>query len=90
MTPLPRPVPDLATLGGPTMGTTWSVRLVLPHDRDPHPLHAGIQRQLDAVVAQMSTWEPDSDISRYNRAPAGTRQRLPEGFEDVLRAALAV
>ena len=38
----------------------------------------------------MSTWERDSDISRYNPAPAGTWQPLPQPFFDVLREALAI
>jgi thiamine biosynthesis lipoprotein len=38
----------------------------------------------------MSGWEPDSDLSRFNRAPAGTWQALPEEFFAVLDCALAV
>ena len=37
------PLLDIARLGGTTMGTTWSVSLVAPRQRDLHPLHAGIQ-----------------------------------------------
>ena len=81
------PNADIAALGGHTMGTTWSVKLVAPRSRDLHALHAGIQGELDRVVAQMSTWEPDSDISRYNRAAAGHWQPLPEDFWTVLSAA---
>lgn len=84
------PPTDIAALGGHTMGTTWSVKLVAPRDRDLHALHAGIQAQLDRVVAQMSTWEPDSDISRYNRAVAGSWQPLPDDFWRVLQAARTV
>ena len=81
---------DIASLGGHTMGTSWSVRLVAPRSRDLHALHAGIQARLDEVVAQMSTWETDSDISRYNRAPAGTWQPLPAAFTQVVGHALQV
>lgn len=80
----------LATLGGRSMGTTWSVKLVAPRTRDLHPLHAGIQTALDRVVAQMSTWEAGSDISRYNRASAGGWHHLPEDFQRVLHAALQI
>lgn len=72
------------------MGTTWSVQLLAARDADLRALHAGVQAQLDAVVAQMSTWEPDSAISRCNRAPAGTWHPLPEGFARVLDCALQV
>ncbi len=81
------PNSDIAALGGHTMGTTWSVKLVAPRSRDLHPLHAGIQAELDRVVAQMSTWEADSDISRYNRAAADRWQAIPEDFWNVLVAA---
>ncbi|MCL7713075.1 FAD:protein FMN transferase [Stenotrophomonas mori] len=81
---------DIATLGGHSMGTRWSVRLVAAPDRDLHRLHAGIQGELDRVVAQMSTWEADSDISRYNRAGAGHWQPLPDDFWQVLAAACSI
>ncbi|MCF7222442.1 FAD:protein FMN transferase [Marilutibacter chinensis] len=75
-------------LSGRTMGTTWQVRVA--SDADPDRLSAGIQAQLDEVVAQMSTWEPASDISRFNRAPAGELQGLPDAFFEVLDAALTL
>ena len=81
---------DIAALGGHTMGTSWSVKLVVARSRDLHPLHAGIQAELDRVVAQMSTWEADSDISRYNRAAANSWHALPDDFWNVLSSALCV
>ncbi|WP_028916117.1 FAD:protein FMN transferase [Pseudoxanthomonas sp. J35] len=81
---------DLATLGGQTMGTTWSVRLLAPARADLHALHAGIQARLDRVVAQMSTWEARSDIRRYRDAVAGSWIALPEEFATVLDCALEV
>lgn len=77
-------------LGGATMGTTWSVKLVTARRNDLHVLHAAIQAQLDRVVAQMSNWEADSDISRYNAAPAGTWHVLPDAFWTVLSCALDI
>ncbi len=84
------PAAGLATLGGETMGTRWSARVAVRAGTDLHALHAQVQGALDEVVAQMSTWEPASDISRYRRAPAGSWQVLPEGFATVLEAALEV
>ena len=85
-----RPALAVHALGGATMGTLWQVSLSAPPGADLHVLHDGIQACLDRVVAQMSTWEPDSDISRYNRAPAGSWQALPQPFFDGLREALAI
>lgn len=81
---------DIASLGGHTMGTTWQVKLAVPPTRDLHPLHAGIQAQLDAIVAQMSTWEAGSDVSRFNRAAPGSVRRVPALFAQVLDAALDI
>ena len=81
---------DIASLGGTTMGTTWSVKLVVSRRCELHALHAGIQARLDRVVAQMSTWEPDSDLSAYNRATAGSWCTLPEETRRVLRCAQQV
>lgn len=78
------------TLRGPTMGTTWSVKLVVPAQRSAEELQRGIQREVDTVVAQMSTYEADSDLGRYNRASAGTWQTLPPEFFGVLDYALSL
>lgn len=86
----PAPATALHALHGETMGTNWSVRLVASPRADLHVLHAVIQAELDRVVAQMSTWEADSDISRFNRAPAGHWQDLPTDFFTVLHCALAI
>ncbi|WP_447730028.1 FAD:protein FMN transferase [Pseudoxanthomonas suwonensis] len=80
----------LATLGGETMGTRWSARVAVRPSFDLHALHAIVQGALDEVVAQMSTWEAGSDISRYRRAAAGAWQALPDAFARVLDAALEV
>ncbi len=80
----------LATLGGQTMGTTWSAKLGVPSGMDLHPLHDLLQDELDRVVAQMSTWEAASDLCRFNRAAAGTWQALPHDFEQVMACALRI
>lgn len=71
---------------GRTMGTNWSLVAVSP----PMGVAAGVQAALDTVVAQMSQWEPQSDLSRFNRAAPGRWRMLPPEFATVLRAALAV
>ncbi|MGE8613736.1 MAG: FAD:protein FMN transferase [Achromobacter veterisilvae] len=78
-----------AALAGATMGTTWSARMALPAGRAEAAARQAIQAALDEVVAQMSTWEADSDITRYNRAGPGW-QTLPAAFFHVLGHALAL
>jgi FAD:protein FMN transferase len=84
------PSGQILALGGATMGTTWSVKLVLPAQQSAYALRAGIEAVLDGVIAEMSTWIDGSDISRFNRAAAGTWCVLPPGFVAVLRSALDV
>ena len=81
---------DVRRFEGETMGTTWSVNAVLPAKADEPAIERGIQAQVDRVVAQMSTYEPDSDLSRFNRAPAGTWHALPPQLYTVLSYALSL
>jgi len=74
---------------GLSMGTTWRARLVAEPGRLA-ALRQGLQQQLDAVVRQMSHWEPDSDLARFNRAPAGSWHTLAPAFFDVLSFAMEV
>jgi thiamine biosynthesis lipoprotein len=78
------------SLEGRTMGTTWSVKLVLHPQDSLQPWQQAIEQQLDTVVAQMSTWEAGSDLSRFNRAPPGHWQSLPCEFFEVLSCAVSV
>lgn len=75
-------------LSGLTMGTSWSVKLVVRNDHPLRELELGIQEQLDRIVAQMSTWLGSSSISCYNRAPAGSWHAVEPEFFTVLTAAL--
>jgi len=75
---------------GETMGTTWSVRAVLPVELSLQTWHDGIQAVLDLVDGQMSTYKPDSNLSRFNSAPAGTWHVLPTECFEVVKHALSV
>jgi thiamine biosynthesis lipoprotein len=82
---VPPPGSRIHTFEGTSMGTTWSARVATNAASDLQP---ALQAELDAIVAQMSHWEPDSLLSRYNRAPAGTWIDLPPQFFDVVDYAL--
>ncbi len=72
------------------MGVTWSVKAWVPPGLSDAVLSNAAQDACDAVVAQMSTWEPSSDLSRYNAAEAGAWVSAPAHLLTVLSAALAV
>jgi thiamine biosynthesis lipoprotein len=77
----------LQTLAGEAMGTTWSVRLCNPQFAPLAPVRTAIEEALALVVRQMSNWEPESEVSRFNRAPADSWHTLSPEFFAVLQAA---
>ncbi|RQP26089.1 FAD:protein FMN transferase [Piscinibacter terrae] len=79
---------EVHALEGRSMGTTWSVKVVLPDPAMLAGVRAGIDDGLALVVRQMSTWEPDSDLSRFNHAAPGSWCRLPGECFHVLQQAL--
>jgi len=93
---LPQQISELAPpggsvihrFGGLSMGTSWTV--LVAHAAVPPQLQVALQQQLDSVVAEMSHWEADSDLGRYNRAAPGSWLQLPPAFFDVLSFAMEV
>lgn len=95
----PDPESTLVRLDGRTMGTSWQASLVVPprrmaevpdvrNARNVHEAaRSAIDAELDLVIGQMSPWEPDSVLSRFNAAPAGTRLHLPPELFHVLEVA---
>ena len=61
----------LLVVGGPSMGTTWSVKAVANNGQSSEVLQAALQQELDTIEALMSTWRDDSEVSQFNRAVAG-------------------
>ncbi len=82
-------VPQPLEIGGASMGTTWSVKAAAPGaQRDA--LVAGVTARLGALVDEMSAWEPESALSRFNRAAPGSDHLLPPDLCAVLAHALAL
>ena len=72
------------SFSGPTMGVSWNVKAFAPPGLALTAIPDQIQGLLNGLVAQMSNWEPDSHISRFNRAAAGGWLDLPPGFRHVI------
>jgi thiamine biosynthesis lipoprotein len=68
------------------MGTSWSLHAVSP----PAGAADGVQAAFDRVVAQMSQWEPQSDLSRLNRAAPGLWHDAADELAYVVESALAI
>jgi thiamine biosynthesis lipoprotein len=83
--------PGVQQLSGATMGTTWHVTYVDPATGlAPVAAQRGIAAALQAVNLSMSTYLPDSEISRFNATPAGAVFQASPDFYQVLSAALEV
>ncbi len=81
--------PDIVRLDGESMGSTWTVKYVGDAASSAR-VRAAIAQQLADVDAQMSTWKPESPLSRYNAAPPATWHVLPEALFAVMQRALAL
>lgn len=76
-------------LAGATMGTTWSVKFVGSRT-SAQTLRRAIDIALHRVIHQMSPWESESDIVRFNRSRPGEWQTLPREFSQVIEVALRI
>lgn len=75
---------------GRSMGTVWRLVLSAPSDAKLEPLRQRIEACLAELVRQMSHWEPDSELSRFNRLAPGAWRAISPDFALVMRRALRV
>jgi thiamine biosynthesis lipoprotein len=77
---------SMESLGGPTMGSTWSIKYVrhvgLPAPAD---VRVEVEKILAEVDRQMSTYRSDSDIERFNALPANSCQTMPDSVLELVR-----
>ena len=78
------------SLNGPTMGSRWTAILRAADDLDVAAIKVALAASVDRVDRQMSTWKPDSDLMRLNKAKADDWVSLPEELMSVLAAALDI
>ncbi|PHQ95530.1 MAG: thiamine biosynthesis protein ApbE [Marinosulfonomonas sp.] len=72
------------------MGTRWSADLGLPEGTDAVAVETALGKAVAQVDAQMSTWKPDSDLMRLNRAPVGDWVDIPPDLMQVLARGLEI
>ncbi len=77
---------DILELSGSTMGTGYSVT-ALDHDRnvDKAALQKAIDKSLLSVNAQMSNWDTQSEVSRFNALRSTDPMTVSEGLAQVIR-----
>lgn len=74
---------------GGTMGTSYSIRLSgKVRKSDLKQLTTQITTELKAVNHQMSTWDPDSEISRFNHSMSTEPMDVSTDFAQVVGRAL--
>lgn len=75
---------------GRTMGTTYSVKWVDANEARVQ----GLQHRADQVLAlvnkQMSTYDPNSELSTFNKLPAGSEMEVSDALAFVVREALRI
>lgn len=80
---------DQLQLQGSTMGTSYHITVVAPEGKQlgiaAEELQAVIDEQLRQINQSMSTYIPDSELMRFNRAPVGEWQALSVPLIEVLQ-----
>lgn len=76
----------MESFGGPTMGSTYSIKYVR-HAGLPGPaaVQVEVERLLVDVDRQLSTYRSDSDIERFNQLPANSCQKMPPSVLELVR-----
>lgn len=81
-------VDPVSEMYGAAQGSTYSIKWV-PSEESPEPeaLQAEIESMFAGFDSEASNWRNDSDIARFNAAPAGTCMQMPESVLDLVRLA---
>lgn len=83
--------PSLAALSGETMGTTYSIKLVhIPPDLSLVSLRRTVEARLETINQQMSTYRPESEISRFNRAAPDEWFSVSPALAHVVKEAMEI
>jgi FAD:protein FMN transferase len=80
----------LVTWQGQTMGSIYTVKIVDARlsEQQVEALKGEVDQRLKEVNRQMSHYQPDSELSRFNHAPANTPFKVSPEFARVVRLSL--
>jgi thiamine biosynthesis lipoprotein len=83
--------PEIAELSGQTMGTGYSIKLSpAPPGSRLTQLQSSVERRLETINRQMSTYRPDSDLMRFNHSASINWQAQPAAVVELVEQAAAV
>lgn len=83
--------PQQLAISGETMGTTYHVRYVSANPQhNPERVKEAVDAVLVQVNARMSTYDPNSELSRFNQRLQTTPVVISPALEQVLRRALEI
>lgn len=82
---------DVVTLTGKTMGTTYSIKYVDQSSKSSsEKIHELIEKKLVRVNDVMSTYFPESELSKLNKADANVQIKLSDELNYVLAEAFQI
>lgn len=83
--------PELESFSGPTMGTTYTIKYTTTADA---PSREELKTLVDDVLVHvnklMSTYDPSSELSLFNKQPAGSTVTVSDGMAYVVGEALKI
>ncbi len=83
--------PELVSFSGPTMGTTYTVKFYTTENvKKPSDLKGGVDAALVRVNKLMSTYDPNSELSVFNKLPANQFSNISEDMAYVIDKALLI
>lgn len=82
---------ELVHVTGPTMGTTYNIKYLQQQDLpSPAAVQAEIDRLLEEVNDQMSTYREDSELSRFNRHSSNEPFFVSDATATVIKEAIRI
>ncbi len=83
--------PELRAINGQTMGTTYNIRYVSGNPRhDTENLKERVDGLLAQINSQMSTYDPESELSLFNQRRTTEPVVISRALEQVVRRALEI
>lgn len=83
--------PTSLSLDGPTMGTTYSIRITrLPEGVERPAVEAAVEAVLRDADQHLSGWNPQSELARFNTATTTEWQPVSRVLLDAVKQAVAI